>query len=225
MYDAPLSTAAAMILSSLGSAFTAPAAVSFPGMRRSMVGRSSIAKRRISSSESPNHNPLAILHLRKEGSNFLAEFCERYLSNAHYLVPFDKDMLLTRRGTVVASPLPFDHPNRPHARHFVGQSRFVYDLDHFIDILVRLGLFLRQAAVTLGARDDPAGLELLVDASAGRFLDGGSSAHGTAGAMAGRAEGLVHAPLLAHQDPAGPTHVAGNDHCLADRTVMCWDFR
>src|SRR5207244_4041878 len=42
------------------------------------------------------------------------------------------------------------------------------------------------------------------------------AAHGPAGAVAGRAEGLFHAPRLAYQDPARPAHVPGDDDRLAD---------
>src|SRR5437899_2857830 len=52
------------------------------------------------------------------------------------------------------SALPFDHPNRPHPRHFVRQPRAMHHFHHVIDILVRLRLLLRESLVALGASDD-----------------------------------------------------------------------
>src|SRR5690349_20353034 len=43
--------------------------------------------------------------------------------------------------------------------------------------------------------------------------------------MAGRSKGLVHAALLADKHPAGPAHVAWNDHGLADFAVAAGNFR
>ena len=48
------------------------------------------------------------------------------------------------------------------------------------------------------------------------MLDRGGAAHHAAGAVAGRAERLLHAARLADQHPTGPAHVAGDDHRLAD---------
>jgi hypothetical protein len=69
----------------------------------------------------------------------------------------------------------------------------IHDIDNVIDILVRLGLLLREALAALAARDDAAGFQFLVDAPAGGFFDGGGAAHGPAGAVAGGAERLLHA--------------------------------
>src|SRR5260370_42365383 len=80
---------------------------------------------------------------------------------------------------------PFDHANRPHPRHLARQSRPVHDFHDVIDVLVRLGLLLRQAAPALRSHDDPFGFQLLVDATAGGFLDGGPTAERTAGAVTG----------------------------------------
>src|SRR5262249_22975869 len=71
----------------------------------------------------------------------------------------------------------------------------------------------------LGAGDDAFGFQLLVDATAGGVLDGGGTAHGPARAVAGCAGRLLHAPRLAHQHPAGPAHIARNDHPLADPAI------
>src|SRR5439155_24254917 len=38
-------------------------------------------------------------------------------------------------------------------------------------------------------------------------------------------ESLFHTPLLTHQHPTRPTHVAGDDHRLADRAVKSRDLR
>ena len=51
-------------------------------------------------------------------------------------------------------------------------------------------------------------------------LDRGGAAHRPAGAVAGRAERLLHAARLADQHPARPAHVAGDDHRLADLAVQ-----
>ena len=50
-------------------------------------------------------------------------------------------------------------------------------------------------------------------------LDRRGAAHHPAGAVAGRAERLLHAARLADQHPAGAAHVAGDDHRLADLAV------
>src|SRR5207245_1583817 len=67
----------------------------------------------------------------------------------------------------------FDHADRPHARDLARQPRVMDDFHDVIDILVRLGLFLREADAALGAGDDAARLQFLVDAPAGGVLDRG----------------------------------------------------
>src|SRR6266516_616775 len=59
---------------------------------------------------------------------------------------------------------PFDNADGPEASHLAGQAGTVHDVDHVVDVLVGPGLFLRQALAALGPGDDPAGLQLLVDA-------------------------------------------------------------
>src|SRR5215831_145194 len=101
----------------------------------------------------------------------------------------------------------------------------MYDLDHVIDVLVRLRLLLREALVALGPRDDPLGGQLLVDASPSGFLDGGGTAHRPASAVTGRAERLLHASRLASQHPTRPAHIPRNDDRLADLAILRRHFR
>ena len=50
------------------------------------------------------------------------------------------------------------------------QAGAVHDVDHLVDVLVRLGLLLGEALAALGAGDDTLRLELLVDAAAARIV-------------------------------------------------------
>src|SRR5262249_39431252 len=99
-----------------------------------------------------------------------------------------------------------DDADRAHAGDLLAEAGAVHHIDHLIDVLVRLGLLLRQPLAALSAGDDPARLQLLVDPPARRILDRGGAAHGPARAVAGGAEGLLHAPPLADQHPPRPPH-------------------
>ncbi len=101
----------------------------------------------------------------------------------------------------------------------------MHDFHDQVDVLVGGGLFFGQALPTAGAGDHAAAGQLLVDAAALGVLDGGRATHHAARAVAGRAERLPHAALLAHQHPTGAAHVAGNDHRLADLLVGCGRLR
>ena len=90
---------------------------------------------------------------------------------------------------------------------------------YVIDILVRSRLFLSQAFVASGAGDDADLVELVVDAPAGGELDRSGAAHHSAGAMAARAERVLHAAGLAGEHPTGRSHAAGDDNRLADRAI------
>src|SRR5262249_25517052 len=122
-------------------------------------------------------------------------------------------------AAALTAPLALDDANRPHPGDLARQPRLVDDLDHVVHVLVRLGLLLREPPAALGPGDDALGLQLLVDLAAAGLGDGGGAAHGPAGAVAGGAERPLHAARLAHQHPAGPAHVAGDDDRLADLAV------
>src|SRR6185437_7472382 len=95
----------------------------------------------------------------------------------------------------------------------------MYDLDHIIDILVRLGLLLRESLAALRPSNDAACFQFLIDAPAGRVLDGGGAAHGAARAVAGGAKGFLHAARLTDQHPTRASHIAGDDDRLADFAI------
>src|SRR5205823_8285861 len=101
----------------------------------------------------------------------------------------------------------------------LGQAGLVDDLDDVVDVLVRLGLLLREPLAALGAGDDAPGLQFLIDLAVAGVLDGGGATHGPARAVAGGAEGAFHAARLADQDPGGAAHVAGDEDRLADAAV------
>src|SRR6185437_17004911 len=104
-----------------------------------------------------------------------------------------------------------NHSHGPHPRHLLRQPRLMYDLDHIIDILVRLGLLLRESLAALRPSNDAACFQFLIDAPAGRVLDGGGAAHGAARAVAGGAKGFLHAARLTDQHPTRASHIAGDD--------------
>src|SRR5207244_1571084 len=72
--------------------------------------------------------------------------------------------------------------------------------------------------------NNAARLQLPVNAPAYRILDRLRAAHRAAGPVTGRTEGLFHAAGLTDQHPAGPAHVAWNDHGLTDYLVNRWYF-
>src|SRR6266446_8449508 len=122
-------------------------------------------------------------------------------------------------------PLPFDHTDRPHTGDLVRKPRAMHNFDHVIDVLVGLWLFLCQTLVALGACNDAAGFEFLVNAPAGCLPDSSRPPHGAACPMTRRSKGLIHAPLLTDKHPTGPAHVAGNDHGLADLAIAAGNLR
>src|SRR5262249_7041303 len=124
-----------------------------------------------------------------------------------------------RRARCSSTSLPLDDANRLHPRHLLAQPSAMNDIDDVIDVLVRVRLLFREATAALRPRDDATRLQLLVDASAAGVLDRGSSAHLSPGAVAGRAERLLHAARLADQDPARSAHVARDDYRLADLLI------
>src|SRR5262249_36868846 len=116
-------------------------------------------------------------------------------------------------------PLSLDDADGAHAGDLARQAGPVDHVHDVINVLVRLGLLLREALAALGAGDDAAGLQFLVDAAAAGVLDRRRPAHGPARAVAGRAEGALHAARLADQHPPRPPHVAGDYDRLADLAV------
>src|SRR5258708_1346065 len=79
--------------------------------------------------------------------------------------------------------------------------------------------------MALGAGDYATCFQFLVNSPARGFLDGRGATHGTAGAMASRAERSCHAAGLANEHPARCAHVAGNDYRLTDPAIEIRDFR
>src|SRR5262249_55570825 len=83
---------------------------------------------------------------------------------------------------------------------------------------------LRESLTALGAGDDAAGFQFLVDPPAGGFFHCGGSAHGAAGAVTGGAKGLLHASRLANEYPARAAPVARDDDWPADPAVNGWNL-
>src|SRR5262249_55200473 len=81
--------------------------------------------------------------------------------------------------------LTLDDPYRPHPGPSHRHPRPIRHRDDLIDVLIRLGLLLRQTLVAPGAGEDAAGLQLLVDPPAGRGLARRRWAQGRAGKATG----------------------------------------
>ena len=111
-----------------------------------------------------------------------------------------------------------------HAGNFFRDACSVYDVDNLVDVFVSVGLFFGEASPALGFGDDASRCQFAIDASPFGLFDGLSSAHQSARSVAGCAEGLLHASLLAGQHPARSAHVAGDKDRLTDLLVPFGDF-
>src|SRR5690242_5112623 len=82
---------------------------------------------------------------------------------------------------------PFDHADWPKSRDLLRQPRLVHDVDDGVDVLVGVGLLLRQLAAAARARDDAHRFELAIDLPPLRLLHRRGAAHSPPRAVAGRA--------------------------------------
>ena len=102
---------------------------------------------------------------------------------------------------------------------FFGQARAVDHVhdDGHIFVSCRL-LFVKPSAVVREG-EDALLLEFLADRAVLRGADGGGPREQPPGAVAGRAEGLLHRARLPDEQEGIPAHVAGDDDRLADAAI------
>jgi hypothetical protein len=121
-------------------------------------------------------------------------------------------------------PLPLDNTERAEAGDFGGDACGVQHADDLGHVLVGFGLFLFEAGFTTGTGDHAPIKQFALDGSTLARADGRPARHAAARTVAAASEGVGHGPLAPDEDVAGPAHVAGYEHGLADTAVAVGQF-